>query len=142
MFNCPDSVVAVEGVDGAISAWAADECNRVLGQELSQQEEEMHAGLVQEGKRRKLEASRCTQGAEATGRHPLGSNLENGGRREMREGASCGKGISGSGLERWIGGDLDLAFVAVGACVLSQCHSQLEIMESGHQECVLAGRWI
>ena len=30
---------AVEGVDGAISAWVADECNRGLGQELSQEEE-------------------------------------------------------------------------------------------------------
>ena len=29
---------AVEGVDGAISAWVADECNRVLGQELPQEE--------------------------------------------------------------------------------------------------------
>ena len=26
---------AVEGVEAAISAWVADECNRVLGQELS-----------------------------------------------------------------------------------------------------------
>ena len=43
---------AVEGVDGTISAWVADECNRVLGQELSQEEEETHAELAQEGKRR------------------------------------------------------------------------------------------
>ena len=26
---------AVEGVDGAISAWVADECNRILGRGLS-----------------------------------------------------------------------------------------------------------
>ena len=47
---------AVEGVDGAISAWVADECNRVLGQELSQEEDEMRADLAREGKRRELEA--------------------------------------------------------------------------------------
>ena len=29
-----NSSVAVEGVDGAISAWVADECTRFLGQEL------------------------------------------------------------------------------------------------------------
>ena len=31
---------------GAISAWVADDCSRVLGQELSQVEEELHAELV------------------------------------------------------------------------------------------------
>ena len=47
---------AVEGVDGAISAWVADECNCVLGQEFPQEEEEMRAELVHEGQRRELEA--------------------------------------------------------------------------------------
>ena len=46
---------AVDGVDGAISAWVADECNRVLGQELSQEEEEMHADLANGRKKRELE---------------------------------------------------------------------------------------
>ena len=46
---------AAEGVGGAISAWVADECNRVLGQELPQEEEEMQADLAHEGKRRELE---------------------------------------------------------------------------------------
>ena len=48
---------AVEGVDGAISAWVADECNRAPGQELPQEAEVMHADLAREGKRRELEAS-------------------------------------------------------------------------------------
>ena len=43
---------AVEGVDGAISASVGDECNRVLGQKLSQEEEKVHAELAHEGKRR------------------------------------------------------------------------------------------
>ena len=47
---------AIEGVDGAISVWVADECNRALGQELYQEEERLHAELVQGGKRRELEA--------------------------------------------------------------------------------------
>ena len=47
---------AAEGVDGAISARVADKCNRVLGQELSREEEEMHADLANEGKRRELAA--------------------------------------------------------------------------------------
>ena len=29
-----------EGADAAISAWAAEECNRALGQELTEDEEE------------------------------------------------------------------------------------------------------
>ena len=47
---------AVEGADGAISAWVADECNRVLGKELPQEEEKRQAALVHEGKRQELEA--------------------------------------------------------------------------------------
>ena len=46
----------VEGVDGAISARVADECNRVLGQELTPGEEETHASLAHEGKLRELAA--------------------------------------------------------------------------------------
>ena len=40
----------VKGVDGAISAWVADECNRVSGQDLSPGEGEMRAELAHEGK--------------------------------------------------------------------------------------------
>ena len=42
----------VEGVDGATSAWVADERNRALGQELSLDEEKTHADLVREGRLR------------------------------------------------------------------------------------------
>ena len=45
----------VEGVDGAISASVADECNRILGQELTLEEEAAHADLVEAGKPRELE---------------------------------------------------------------------------------------
>ena len=47
---------AVEGVGGAISTSVADECNRVLGQELSPGEDEMRADLVNEEAKRKLDA--------------------------------------------------------------------------------------
>ena len=47
---------AAEGVDGVISAWVADECNRILGQELPREAEEMRADLANEGKRRELAA--------------------------------------------------------------------------------------
>ena len=43
---------AVEGADGAISAWVADERNCILGKELSQEEEETHAELVKAGNAR------------------------------------------------------------------------------------------
>ena len=46
----------VEGVDGAVSAWVADECNRVLRQELLPDEEKLHSDLAQEGKLRELAA--------------------------------------------------------------------------------------
>ena len=46
----------VEGIGGAISAWVADERNRVLGQEITLEEEEMHTDLVRAGKLRELEA--------------------------------------------------------------------------------------
>ena len=44
------------GADGAISAWVADECNRILGQELSPGEEELHADLAEGGKLREPES--------------------------------------------------------------------------------------
>ena len=47
---------AADGVDGAISAWVADECNRVLRQELPQEEEEWHVDLANYGEKRELEA--------------------------------------------------------------------------------------
>ena len=46
----------VEGVDAAASARVADECNRVLGREISPEEETQRAGLVQSAKIRGLEA--------------------------------------------------------------------------------------
>ena len=45
----------VEGVDGAISAWVADECNRISGQDLTPEEEEVHADSVEAGKLREPE---------------------------------------------------------------------------------------
>ena len=45
-----------EGVGGAIPARVADECNRVLRQELSPAEEERHAELVAAAKHEKLPA--------------------------------------------------------------------------------------
>ena len=47
---------AVEGDDGATSSWVADECNRVLGQELSLDEKKRHVDLAHEGKLRELAA--------------------------------------------------------------------------------------
>ena len=46
----------IEGNDEAASAWVADECNRVLGQELSAEEELSCKELAHEGKMRELEA--------------------------------------------------------------------------------------
>ena len=46
----------VEGSDEAVTAWVADECNRVLGQELSVEEELSCKELAHEGKMRELEA--------------------------------------------------------------------------------------
>ena len=48
--------IGSEPIHGAISAWVAGECNRTLGQELSREEEEVHADLANEGKRRELAA--------------------------------------------------------------------------------------
>ena len=46
----------MEGVDGAISAWVAGECNRILGQESTPEEDEVHADLVEADKLRGLDA--------------------------------------------------------------------------------------
>ena len=46
----------VEGSDEAVNAWVADECDRVLGQDLSTEEELSCKELVREGKTRELEA--------------------------------------------------------------------------------------
>ena len=40
----------VEGVDGTVSAWVADEYNRALGHELSLEEEKQHAELLRQEK--------------------------------------------------------------------------------------------
>ena len=45
----------VEGVDGAASAWIADECNRASGQELAPEKETQHAEVVQQAKNRELD---------------------------------------------------------------------------------------
>ena len=45
---------AIEDVDGAISAWVADECDRILRQELTLEEAEVHANLATAGKQREL----------------------------------------------------------------------------------------
>ena len=47
---------AVEGADGATSAWVADESNCVLGRELSLGEKKRHVDLAHEGKLRELAA--------------------------------------------------------------------------------------
>ena len=47
---------AVEGVDGAISARVADECNRILRQDVAPGGEERHPNLVTAGKQRGLAA--------------------------------------------------------------------------------------
>ena len=46
----------VAGSDEAVSAWVADECNRILGQELTAEEEMACQELVHEGEMRELEA--------------------------------------------------------------------------------------
>ena len=51
-----DPSAAVGGVDGAISARVADESNRILGQELTPEEEEMHANLATAIKPREMAA--------------------------------------------------------------------------------------
>ena len=44
------------GVDGAASAWVADECNRAQGQESSPEEEGQHAELDHAGKTKEHDA--------------------------------------------------------------------------------------
>ena len=46
---------AVEGVDAVISAWVANECNRVLIRELSEEAEAAHADFVREAKGEELD---------------------------------------------------------------------------------------
>ena len=46
----------VEGSDETVSAWVAGECNRILGQELTVDEELTSQELAREGKTRELEA--------------------------------------------------------------------------------------
>ena len=46
----------VDGSENAISAWMAEECNRVLGQELTPDEELQCPEMVQDGKERELNA--------------------------------------------------------------------------------------
>ena len=54
----PHQSSAMEGVDGAASAWVAEERNRALGQELSPGREERHVGLGQAAKIKELDAWR------------------------------------------------------------------------------------
>ena len=45
-----------EGLEAAVSAWVADERNRVSGQELPEEEAAAHAELVQEAEKKELGA--------------------------------------------------------------------------------------
>ena len=52
----PSSAVGI--AEAATAVWAPDECNRVLGQELSEEEEALHAYLVREAKGKELDSSK------------------------------------------------------------------------------------
>ena len=102
----------IEGVDDAMSAGVADECNRISGQELNPEEEEMRADLVNAGKQRELaawakfdvfsphEASRVQKQIVET-RWFLPEKCWGG---EMRRGPFGGQRLRGSGSEGWISG--------------------------------------
>ena len=47
---------AVEGVDAAISAWVADECDLALGQELPPEDEDTSVDLVATAKNKAMSA--------------------------------------------------------------------------------------
>ena len=47
---------AVAGVEEPILAWVADDCNQVLGQDLSEEKDKMQADIVTEAKVKKLDA--------------------------------------------------------------------------------------
>ena len=49
-------VPRAEGADAAIFSWVAAECNRVLGHELTDEEENLHAGPAPDAEVRKLNA--------------------------------------------------------------------------------------
>ena len=46
----------LEGADSAISAWAADQCNKALGPEPLAGEEKLHGNLVRSARERELAA--------------------------------------------------------------------------------------
>ena len=90
----------MEGVEGAASAWVADDCYRELGRDLSPGEEGQHAELVRAAKItevdawRKFDVSRagkCPFGHEASWAGEMGSRVEDGGWREKRRGAIGGE---------------------------------------------------
>ena len=55
---------AVEAVEAAFSAWVADECARVLGRELSEEEEALHAPFVREARGKELGEWRPFKGSK------------------------------------------------------------------------------
>ena len=148
-----DPSAAVEGVNGAISASVADECNRILGQVLSQEEEETHADLVKAGKQLELafwgkfDVFSPYNPCKAQRTHCAdyqGFNLDSGIRGKVCEGPSCGRRFSGSGYEGRINGDIRMreSSILTSSSGLPQCRSTTEVMQSRRQVCVFTSRWI
>ena len=52
----PGASFAMDGVEPVLSAWVAEECNRVSTRKLTEVEERVHADLARKAKERELEA--------------------------------------------------------------------------------------
>ena len=99
----------VEGVDAAIFAWVAEECNRRLGQESSKEEERSHVDVVGDGKEKEHDARKQIRvfKPQNSRRHfqsccgyREGSPPEIGGWKEKREGSYGGQRLPESGSRR------------------------------------------
>ena len=103
----PSESVAVDGMGPAISAWVADGRKRISGQELAEEEEELHKNSVSDAKERELSAweqfkvsSPIKEGdPRVYCGYTLGTDVESGGWEEDCGGTAGGRGLQGLRFE-------------------------------------------
>ena len=107
----------VEGVGAVISSWVAGECNRVLGQELRDDDGKLRTDPARDAKVKELDAWKRFKVSQPLGekgpnggswQYQMGAYVGNDGWQEARQGAPGGRGLPGPCFKRRHRGHLSL----------------------------------
>ena len=143
----------VGGVDAAVSAWVAEECNRRLGQESSKDEERSHVDVVGDGREKEHDARKQIKVSETQERrqhfqsccgYHEGSHPEIGGWKKKCEGSYGSQRLPESGSRRWRLGHLRMCESSSStlASHLLRSPRRMGDLEFGYRKCLFAIGWL